>query len=72
MQLLLGDCLEVMKTLPDKSVDLFVCDLPYGCFEPQRKRDDPEYLKRVKGVGVGQSGCACDIPIDLPQFWVQV
>lgn len=24
-----GDCLEVMKTLPDKSVDLFLCDLPY-------------------------------------------
>jgi DNA modification methylase len=29
MQLLQGDCLEIMKTLPDKSVDLFVCDLPY-------------------------------------------
>jgi DNA modification methylase len=28
--LLNGDCLELMKTLPDKSVDLFVCDLPYG------------------------------------------
>ena len=26
-----GDCLELMKTLPDKSVDLFLCDLPYGC-----------------------------------------
>lgn len=25
-----GDCLELMKTLPDKSVDLFICDLPYG------------------------------------------
>jgi DNA modification methylase len=25
-----GDCLEVMKTLPDKSVDCFLCDLPYG------------------------------------------
>lgn len=31
MLLLHGDCLEVMKTLPDHSVDLFVCDLPYGC-----------------------------------------
>ena len=28
--LLNGDCLELMKTLPDKSVDLFICDLPYG------------------------------------------
>jgi len=25
-----GDCLEEMKKLPDKSVDLFICDLPYG------------------------------------------
>ena len=25
-----GDCLELMKNLPDKSVDLFICDLPYG------------------------------------------
>ena len=27
---LYGDCLEIMKTLPDKSIDLFLCDLPYG------------------------------------------
>ena len=25
-----GDCLEKMRDLPDKSVDCFVCDLPYG------------------------------------------
>jgi len=25
-----GNCLELLKTLPDKSVDLFICDLPYG------------------------------------------
>lgn len=25
-----GDCLEVMKTIPDKSVDMILCDLPYG------------------------------------------
>jgi len=24
-----GNCLELMKKLPDKSVDLFICDLPY-------------------------------------------
>jgi len=28
-----ADCLEYMKTLPDKSIDLFVCDLPYGCIK---------------------------------------
>ena len=26
----LGDCLEIMKGLPDKSVDMILCDLPYG------------------------------------------
>ena len=25
-----GDCLEEMKKIPDKSVDLILCDLPYG------------------------------------------
>jgi len=31
MNFLKGDCLEIMKTLPDQSVDCFICDLPYGC-----------------------------------------
>ena len=25
-----GDCLKVMKSIPDKSVDMILCDLPYG------------------------------------------
>lgn len=25
-----GDCLEIMKSIPDKSVDMICCDLPYG------------------------------------------
>ena len=25
-----GDCLEIMKQLPDKSIDMALCDLPYG------------------------------------------
>jgi site-specific DNA-methyltransferase (adenine-specific) len=25
-----GDCLEIMKEIPDKSVDMILCDLPYG------------------------------------------
>lgn len=29
-QLIQGDCLEVMSTLPDASVDMILCDLPYG------------------------------------------
>ena len=30
MTLLQGDCLELMKDIPDKSIDLILCDLPYG------------------------------------------
>lgn len=32
MQYLLkqGDCLELMKSIPDKSIDMILCDLPYG------------------------------------------
>ncbi len=25
-----GDCLNLMKTIPDKTIDLLICDLPYG------------------------------------------
>jgi len=30
MNLMLGDCLERMKEIPDGSVDMVLCDLPYG------------------------------------------
>lgn len=30
IQLYQGDCLEVMKNIPDKSVDMILCDLPYN------------------------------------------
>ena len=29
-EILHGDCLELMKDIPDKSVDMILCDLPYG------------------------------------------
>lgn len=28
-EVILGDCLEVMQSIPDKSIDLILCDLPY-------------------------------------------
>lgn len=30
MELLNGDCLELMKNIPDKSIDMVLCDPPYG------------------------------------------
>ena len=31
LDLIHGDCLEKMKSIADKSIDLVLCDLPYGC-----------------------------------------
>ena len=25
-----GDCLEIMKSIPEGSIDMILCDLPYG------------------------------------------
>ena len=30
MKLIQGECLKEMKNIPDKSVDMILCDLPYG------------------------------------------
>jgi site-specific DNA-methyltransferase (adenine-specific) len=56
-----------MKTLPDKSIDLFLCDLPYGCLTGGGGK---EKAKRGDGNVIG--GCVWDIKIDLVAFWVQV
>ena len=78
-----GDCLELMKTLPDKSVDCFICDLPYGCLiggggKEKAKRNLTRYIDgepttntAVYNGGV-IAGCSWDIKIDLEEFWEQV
>lgn len=53
-----GDCLQVMKELPDGSVDMVLCDLPYGI--TRNAWDRPidlkalweQYLRVVKAGGV--------------------
>lgn len=42
-----GDCLELMKEIPDKSVDLILCDLPYGT--TQNKWDTVLDLEKLWG-----------------------
>jgi len=75
MNFLKGDCLEVMQTLPDKSIDCFICDLPYGCLttgNATRKRfidgKDTETLVTRQVIG----GCQWDIKINLDLFWKEV
>jgi site-specific DNA-methyltransferase (adenine-specific) len=40
-----GDCLQLMKSLPDSSVDMVLCDLPYGT--TQNKWDSVINLKKL-------------------------
>lgn len=37
MKLMQGDCLELMKEIPDKSIDMVLCDLPYGVLNKKNK-----------------------------------
>jgi site-specific DNA-methyltransferase (adenine-specific) len=72
IQLLQGDCLDVMKDISANSVDCFLVDLPYGQLELQPR--NPESVKkynRGRFVG-GKSSCSWDIKIDLEKFWEQV
>jgi site-specific DNA-methyltransferase (adenine-specific) len=70
--LLQGDCLELMKTLPDKSVDCFLTDLPYGQLSTAARSEESKIkYNRGRGVGSGE-GCPWDIAIDLTKFWEQV
>lgn len=71
LSLLKGDCLEVMKTLPAKSVDCFVCDLPYGCLTSQTYKGVIDKSGSNLGTTYGEK-LTWDIKIDLAQFWEQV
>lgn len=61
--LILGNCLEKMRNLPDKSIDCFVCDLPYG-----QLNASPAKNKGKKRLEAAQ----WDKKIDLKEFWEQV
>ena len=56
IQLMQGDCLELMKNMPDKSIDLVVTDPPYG-IETQGagiyKQADKQYVKELNGMKDG-------------------
>ena len=61
-----GDCLEVLKTIPDKSIDLIICDLPYGCLTT------PKIVAGGQTIRMPKEHCAWDIKINLEEFWEQV
>jgi len=74
-----GDCLEIMKSIPDKSVDLIICDLPYGCLTNQTGESKGFYRESHKGTNLinklakqSGSGCSWDIKIPLEPFWKEI
>ena len=53
-----GDCLEIMRRLPDKSVDLVVTDPPYDIVTRGaglHKQEDKQYVKELIGMKDGFS-----------------
>jgi len=68
-----GDCLEVMKEISDKSIDLIICDLPYGCLAKEKRNIlNPANRTRKECLPTKREACAWDIKIDLKKFWEEV
>jgi site-specific DNA-methyltransferase (adenine-specific) len=68
-----------MKEIPDKSISLIICDLPYGCLSGQNVNKG--LMRMENGIQTGKKaetengllqGCSWDIKIDLKAFWEQV
>lgn len=63
IQLMQGDCLELMKNIPDKSIDLVVTDPPYK-IETQGagiyKQADKQYVQELNGMKDGFDGKVLD------------
>ena len=60
-----GDCLEIMKQIPDKSIDLIICDLPYGCLSTPK-------IGGGQNIRLPEDRCSWDIKINLEEFWKQI
>jgi len=61
INLIQGDCLELMAQIPDKSVDMILCDLPYG--EVSQKSSGLRLLDR----GVADR-CDIDLAVLVAEF----
>jgi len=60
-----------MKDISANSIDLIICDLPYGCLADQRT-PNAEKEKATKSLYKKNSGgCDWDIKINLEKFWEQ-
>jgi site-specific DNA-methyltransferase (adenine-specific) len=60
-QIICGDCLEVMPQIPDKSVDMILCDIPYD-----------EVNMDSNGLRLLDKGLADTLDFDLNSFLVEI
>jgi site-specific DNA-methyltransferase (adenine-specific) len=76
--LLYGDCLEKMKGMADKSIDLIICDLPFGCLTTPRATIGAGWREVKKNGGIPElirekpESCSWDVKIDLELFWKEI
>ena len=63
-QVVLGDCLEVMKKIPDKSVDLVVTSPPYNKNSANRKYNPKDSWSKA---GISYGDFKDDLPEDIYQ-----
>ena len=83
LKLFNADCLEQMKSIADNSVDLIICDLPYGCLSGRAIGKNAEEkgmfgakktIKRADNPDKSNDRefCHWDIKINLDLFWKQI
>ena len=75
LDLLKGDCLQVLKDISSNTIDCFICDLPYGCLSNGGKPKISEEKKEQYGKGRIQAqpgGCMWDIKIPIDKLWEQI
>lgn len=58
MRLMQGDCLEMMKLIPDGSVDMVLCDLPYGTTQNKWDAVIPFEALWTEYRRIGKPNCA--------------
>ena len=67
------DCLKVMKDISSNSIDLILCDLPFGCLAAtgmtEEEKESGKYGNRVL---CWREGGEWDIKINLEEFWKEV
>ena len=78
-QVVEGDCLEVMKEIPTKSIDMILCDLPYGTTQNQWDSVIPidklwsHYERIIKDKGVialtGQGLFTANLMLSNPRLF---